>query len=510
MKTLHLHDSFRFKAPVVVGAAPNPAANNGLRRITVVGRNFFNAPSVTVSGVPATAVQLLSDSTLTCLPPAGTVGVKDLVLTNPDGQNSGTSGNGSLSFSLWPHITAITPNSGTAVGGTPVTIDGSGFVSGCTVTIGGAAATSVVFVNVNQITCVTPLRTSGVKDVIVTNPDASESGTSGTGLYTYTLPFDPTTFVLSSYQRDYDAAAAAGTGNWLGTASAGISALHKEVQLTTMPPVGDPLPLSGISGCAYRQSGRNTRTVRVSDDGSVVAETLVANTAYTASFFVDFMEAKKDPGTIYLRSTMLQADAHWGWGFRSTASLVGQSAITISASAGTIVQSGGLNFVTSGFLAGQTVYLRRTVSNNGFVAATLLSVTTTTLTFNSGHGLVNESLILGDDPAISAGPYFFHVFNYTGAFPFVEVATTPGLHWYYVRRTASGTIQIDIDGVAGTPTALTDHIGASGIAMQSNAAYGGNMMTFTEYERFTALVSQSDSDRNNYRLYLNARYGTAY
>jgi len=506
MKTIR--NTFRAKAPTIFSVSPSTSGHDGRRRVTLIGNNFGNTPSVTVSGVPATNIVRLSDSLLTCTPPAGSLGVKDIVVTNPDNQNSGVGGVGLLTFASWPWVTSITPNTGSADGSTVITnLAGEGFVSGCTVTIGGAPATSVVFVSSTQLTCVTPARTVFAKDVVVTNPDSSTSEASGAGLFTYTLPFDPTTFTLSSYQRDYASADLTGVGSWLGTASAGTSALYKETQLSTLPPL--ETPLNGIQGAGCRQSGRALSTVLVSNGGGVNMESLVSNTAYTVSFLIDFMEAKKDPGTIYLRSTVLQSDAHWGWGFRSTASMVGQSAVTISASAGTIV-AGGVNFTTSGFLAGQTVYIRRTVRNNGFVAATLLSVTATTLTFNSGHGLVDESLILGDDPAISAGPYFFHVFNYTGAFPFVEVATTPGVHWYYIRRTASGTIQIDIDGVAGTPTALTDHTGASGIQAKTNSNYGGNSMTFTLYERYTSLTAQSNTERDNYKRYLNARYGTGF
>jgi len=508
-KVLRLHDSFRFVAPVIFGARPSPTANNGLRPITVLGKNFVNAPVVTVSGVPATSVWRLSDSLLTCLPPAGAVGVKNLVVTNPDGQHSGTSGNGLLEFVLWPHITSITPNTGTADGGTAITnLAGSGFVSGCTVTIGGAPAPSVVFVSSSQLTCVTPLRTIGAKDVVVTNPDGSTSGTAGNGLFTYTLPFDPTTLVLSSYQRDYTDADASSL-TWLGTASAGISAQHKEGQLSAMPLA--TAPLNGFKGAGYtRASGRNTATRRVSDNGAVLMDpTLVTNTAYTASFFLDLMEARKGNATIYLNSSVFQADAHWGWMFKSTASLTTQVAITITASTRTIDRANG-SWITDGFVTGQTVYIRRSVFNDGFVSTTLLSVSALTLTFNVGSNLVDEVSLFSDDIAISAGPYAFMVFNYTGSFPFVEVVTTPGLHWYYVRRTASGTIQIDIDGVAGTPTALVDHIGASGIGAQTNTSYGGAQCSFVLYERFTALVSQSTTERTDYKRYLNAKYGTAY
>jgi hypothetical protein len=86
---------------------------------------------------------------------------------------------------LPPTFTSITPNSGPIVGGTPVTIVGSNFVSGGSfgVTIGGAAATSVVWVDTSHITAVTPAGTAGVQTVVITNNDGQF--VTGVGAYTY-------------------------------------------------------------------------------------------------------------------------------------------------------------------------------------------------------------------------------------------------------------------------------------------------------------------------------------
>ncbi|MFA6959030.1 MAG: M36 family metallopeptidase [Thermoanaerobaculia bacterium] len=87
-------------------------------------------------------------------------------------------------------VTSVTPNNGSMLGGTPVTIAGSNFVSGATVTFDGLAATSVVFVNSTQITAKTPAHAIGAVNVLVTNPDTS-SGSLTNG-YTYvTRQFDP-------------------------------------------------------------------------------------------------------------------------------------------------------------------------------------------------------------------------------------------------------------------------------------------------------------------------------
>ncbi len=73
-----------------------------------------------------------------------------------------------------PAITSITPATGPVAGGTSVTIVGSNFKPGASVTIGGAPAANVVIVNSNQITATTPARFAAAADVVVTNPDNAD------------------------------------------------------------------------------------------------------------------------------------------------------------------------------------------------------------------------------------------------------------------------------------------------------------------------------------------------
>jgi hypothetical protein len=67
-------------------------------------------------------------------------------------------------------IGALTPSNGPASGGTTLTIRGSGFQAGTSVTIGGKAAT-VTFKDMNTLTVVTPSAGAGAQRVTITNPD---------------------------------------------------------------------------------------------------------------------------------------------------------------------------------------------------------------------------------------------------------------------------------------------------------------------------------------------------
>jgi IPT/TIG domain/Dockerin type I domain len=86
-----------------------------------------------------------------------------------------------LTFGSAPAISTITPASGTTAGGIAVTITGTNFAFGSSVTIGGTAATSVV--SSTQITATTPAHAAGAVNVVVTNPDA-QSATLASG-FTY-------------------------------------------------------------------------------------------------------------------------------------------------------------------------------------------------------------------------------------------------------------------------------------------------------------------------------------
>jgi hypothetical protein len=83
-----------------------------------------------------------------------------------------------------PTVSSVAPSSGPTAGGTAVTITGTDFVSGATVTFGGTAATGVTVVNATTITATTAAHAVGAVDVVVTNPD-TQSGTLTDG-YVYT------------------------------------------------------------------------------------------------------------------------------------------------------------------------------------------------------------------------------------------------------------------------------------------------------------------------------------
>ena len=96
------------------------------------------------------------------------------------------SGSVQITFITAPTATGISPTSGTAAGGTLVTVAGTGFVAGATVTVGGVVCTSPHVVSATSLTCTTGAGSAGAVNVVVSNSD-SQSSTLASG-FTYVAP----------------------------------------------------------------------------------------------------------------------------------------------------------------------------------------------------------------------------------------------------------------------------------------------------------------------------------
>jgi hypothetical protein len=132
----------------------------------------------------------------------------------------------SLTFAIGlassPTVGSVSPNSGPAGGGTSVTITGTNFAGGATVTFGGASATNVIIMSATSITARTPAHAAGPVNVVVTT---TQSGVLSNGFsYTSTTPSS-----ISLVQRSGKNAgttrssklaftAANTAGNWIGVA----------------------------------------------------------------------------------------------------------------------------------------------------------------------------------------------------------------------------------------------------------------------------------------------------
>ncbi len=88
-----------------------------------------------------------------------------------------------------PTIVAISPASGTINGGTALTVTGTGFLPGATLSLAGTPANNVSVVSNTTISATTPAHAAGTVDIVVTNTDA-KTGQLSQG-FTYTAVSNP-------------------------------------------------------------------------------------------------------------------------------------------------------------------------------------------------------------------------------------------------------------------------------------------------------------------------------
>jgi IPT/TIG domain len=205
------------------GISPTSGPITGGTSITVTGSgfvvgattvDFVEATGTTPAAVnvvlPATGVTVNSPTSLTALSPSVTTATTYFVtVTTPTGTSAyGTTGSDVFTYTaVVPTTTSLSPTSGFTAGGTSVTINGTGFVTGATVSFveesGGSAvvpslslpATNVTVVSNSLITAVSPPVTVGTTYFIIV---ATSGGTTGSGpsIFTY-KPLVPTAASLS-------------------------------------------------------------------------------------------------------------------------------------------------------------------------------------------------------------------------------------------------------------------------------------------------------------------------
>ena len=194
--------------PSLASISPTVGPLAGGTAVTLNGTGFGSGASVTIGGTAATGCTVVSGTTITCTTPSGTAGAKNVVVTQPGGSSTLTNG---YTYQAAPSLTSISPTSGTTAGGTAVTLTGTSFATGATVTIGGASATGCTVVSSTSITCTTPSGTAGAQNVVITQPGGTSTLSGG---YTYVIPNFTFNATISANTTNYNLRAAAVTAGW--------------------------------------------------------------------------------------------------------------------------------------------------------------------------------------------------------------------------------------------------------------------------------------------------------
>ena len=157
--------------PTVTSVSPAIGPLLGNTEITITGTSFTGATSVTVGGVAAPLpIYVDNDTSIRVITPAGSAGTASVLVTTP----GGTSADNTLyRYAPIPAIASVLPVSGPLLGGTAITITGTGFTGATAVSVGGALVSNRSVVDDITITATTPVGAPGTAAIIVDTPGGS-------------------------------------------------------------------------------------------------------------------------------------------------------------------------------------------------------------------------------------------------------------------------------------------------------------------------------------------------
>ena len=186
-------DQFTYvPGPTVTGMSPSTGPTVGGTSVTLTGTNLQSATAVDFG---TTAATITNDTTtsVTATSPPGSAGTVTVSVTTPSGTAQSPTSFTYLSPPPPPVITNISPTSGTAAGGTPVTITGS-FLANATAVDFGTSAATVTNDTTTSITATTP---PGLGTVNVTVTTLGGTALSPVTFTYNTPPGFPTVTALS-------------------------------------------------------------------------------------------------------------------------------------------------------------------------------------------------------------------------------------------------------------------------------------------------------------------------
>ena len=164
--------------PAISGVAPTGGLVTGGQTVTVTGSGFQTGMTATIGGVAVTPT-VLSGTTFTFVTPAEAAGTVQVQVTTPEGSSLLTP-NDDFTYGSQPVVDSVTPSAGPASGGQTVTVEGSGFTAGMSVTIGGKSV-SLSGVTATSFRFLTPGETPGYAQVQVTTVAGVSSLTADAG-----------------------------------------------------------------------------------------------------------------------------------------------------------------------------------------------------------------------------------------------------------------------------------------------------------------------------------------
>ncbi len=281
------------QGPTITGLSPNFGPPSGGNSVVITGANFilkdaslYDVPvsSVLFGGVSATFV-VESSTRIIATAPAGT-GTQQVTLVHPLAGTSQFTTAANYGYSAGPLISSISPDSGPVVGGTVVTITGTGFLPGATVKFGANQATFATVVSPTRIDVTSPPG-AGVVDVVVT-VDANPSPTGPQARFSYSGP------TVESVSPIAGPLAGGGTVTIKGKNFNSQSVVQFGAALTVIPTYVDTQTLTAVVPASPIAQAVH---VRVSTGSGISPETPADVYTYTNGPIVDLVNPNNGPTT---------------------------------------------------------------------------------------------------------------------------------------------------------------------------------------------------------------------
>jgi len=179
-------DRFTYQsAPAVAKLSSKSGPATGGTSVTITGSEFTGASSVSFGQTAASSFTVNSASSITAVAPPGIGGSVDIRVTNTAGTSAASSKD---RFKYTPVVEGVAPGAGTTLGGTSVTVSGTGFALGSGATTFKFGATKAKSVNcTSSTTCqvTAPAHAAGTVDVVATANKAAGAINAPADQFTY-------------------------------------------------------------------------------------------------------------------------------------------------------------------------------------------------------------------------------------------------------------------------------------------------------------------------------------
>jgi hypothetical protein len=249
--------------PAVTGVSPSSGVVGGGTQVTITGTTLAGATGVWFGSVPA-AFTVNSPTSVTATAPAQAAGTVDVLVATAYGYSSQGNADRFTYVGAAPTVTAVSPPTGPAVGGTPVTITGTNLNVATSVHFGTVSATPFTAVSGTQITVNAPAGSAGTVHVTVTSPYGT-STTSSADQFTYVALPNVTSLSVNTGPATGGTSVVITGTNFTGLVAVSFGSIpaasitvNSSTQLTVTSPAGQPGVVDVIVTTANGTSASST------------------------------------------------------------------------------------------------------------------------------------------------------------------------------------------------------------------------------------------------------------